>query len=54
MNKKTNKLILIESGVPKENIEVAQICTYSNPELYYSARRDGIKTGRLASGILLK
>ncbi|MDK2979212.1 MAG: purine-nucleoside/S-methyl-5-thioadenosine phosphorylase / adenosine deaminase [Bacteroidales bacterium] len=49
-----NHQILIDSGVPKEQIEVAGMCTYSNPELFYSARRDGVKCGRLATGIMLK
>lgn len=48
-----NKQILIESGLSEENIEIAEMCTYSNPELFYSARRDGVKCGRLASGIML-
>ncbi|MGC9375810.1 MAG: peptidoglycan editing factor PgeF [Bacteroidales bacterium] len=51
---KINHQILIDSGVPKEQIEVAGMCTYSNPELFYSARRDGVKCGRLATGIMLK
>jgi YfiH family protein len=50
----TNKQILIESGIPESRIEIAKICTYSNPELFFSARRDGVKTGRLATGIMLK
>lgn len=50
---KVNKQILINSGVHESNIEIAEICTYSNPELFYSARRDGVKTGRLASGIII-
>ncbi|MDA3953027.1 MAG: peptidoglycan editing factor PgeF [Bacteroidales bacterium] len=49
-----NKQILIETGIPDSQIEIAEICTYSNPELFYSARRDGVKTGRLATGIILK
>lgn len=49
-----NQQILINSGVLEDNIEVAEICTYSNPGLFYSARRDGVKTGRLATGIMLK
>ena len=48
-----NKQILVESGIPKKQIEIAEMCTYSNPELFYSARRDGVKTGRLATGIML-
>ena len=49
-----NKQILIKSGIPENKIEVAEMCTYSNSELFYSARRDGVKTGRLATGIMLK
>lgn len=49
-----NKQILIESGIPEKQVEVAEICTFSNPELFYSARRDGVKTGRLATGIIIK
>ena len=51
---KVNQQMLINSGIPENQIEVAEICTYSNPELFYSARRDGVKTGRLATGIMLK
>ncbi|MDY6799712.1 MAG: peptidoglycan editing factor PgeF, partial [Bacteroidota bacterium] len=49
-----NHQILIDSGVPSEQIEIAEMCTYSNPDLFYSARRDGVKCGRLATGIMLK
>ena len=51
---KINKQILVECGIPENKIEVAKICTYANPDLFYSARRDGVKTGRLATGIMLK
>jgi hypothetical protein len=36
------------SGIPTENIEIAQICTHSNP-MFYSARRDSVHTGRFAT-----
>jgi len=49
-----NKQILMNCGVPGNQIEIAEICTYSNPGLFYSARRDGVKTGRLATGIIIK
>lgn len=51
---KVNKNILLESGIPEDQIEIAETCTFSNPELFYSARRDGVKTGRLATGIMIK
>ncbi len=50
---KVNKKKLLDSGIPENQIEIAEICTYSNPELFYSARRDGVKTGRLATGIII-
>ena len=48
-----NKIILTECGVLLENIEIASMCTYSNQALFYSARRDKNKTGRLATGIMM-
>jgi YfiH family protein len=48
-----NKMILMEAGVPEENIEVMGLCTFEHPELFYSARRDGADTGRMVSAIKL-
>jgi hypothetical protein len=48
-----NKTILIESGIPEENIEVIGLCTFEHADLFYSARRDGNDTGRMVSGIRL-
>ena len=45
---------LVNAGVPSEQIEAARICTYSNPDQFFSARRDGLKTGRMATGIMLR
>jgi len=44
---------LIGAGVPPIQIELAELCTFSNPDIFFSARRDGIKTGRMATGIML-
>lgn len=35
-----NKFQLIESGVKEKNIEVAGVCTYDNPETYFSDRKN--------------
>ena len=48
-----NKTVLVESGIPEENIEVMGLCTFEHADLFYSARRDGIDTGRIVSGIRL-
>jgi len=48
-----NRTVLIEAGVPEANIEVMGLCSYEQSDLFYSARRDGIETGRMVSGIRL-
>jgi len=45
---------LIRQGVLAENIKTDNHCTYQLKELYYSARRDGGKTGRIITGIMIK
>ena len=51
---KANQQTLIKAGVLKEHIEVSGICTYTEHESFFSARRLGIKSGRMLSGIMLK
>ncbi|MGE5394109.1 MAG: peptidoglycan editing factor PgeF [Candidatus Saccharibacteria bacterium] len=48
-----NKIILMEAGLGEENIEVMGLCSFEHHDLFYSARRDGIDTGRMVSGIRL-
>lgn len=48
-----NRLQLLEEGVFEGNIEVAGICTYQSVEHFFSARRLGIRSGRILSGIML-
>jgi len=52
--KKINKSFLIEAGVLASNIEVSDLCTMCNPELFYSHRRSGNKRGTMASFIGMK
>ena len=51
---KANLTQLVESGIQFRQIESAQLCTFSNPTAFFSARRDGIKSGRMATGIMLR
>jgi len=51
---KANYVQLLETGLPEENIEIAELCTLSHPEEFYSARRDGAATGRMATGIMIR
>lgn len=48
-----NKTQLIEMGLSEQNISISKQCTYANSDKFYSARRDGITTGRLASVVVL-
>ena len=46
-----NRMQLLAHGVLPEHIEVAGICTFQHHEDFFSARRLGIKSGRILSGI---
>ncbi|WP_303924110.1 peptidoglycan editing factor PgeF [Draconibacterium sediminis] len=48
-----NRQLLLKSGVQAQNIEVFGACSFSEAEKYYSARREGIDTGRMVSGIMI-
>ena len=45
---------LEEAGIPPENVTISELCTYQNPSLFYSHRRDKGNTGAMASIIALK
>ena len=49
-----NKRQLTEVGVPETGIHVAGICTYIHHDDFFSARRLGINSGRIFSGIMLR
>jgi hypothetical protein len=49
-----NKSLLLAAGVPEEQIEIMGFCSYSHASLFYSARRDGVDTGRMVNGILVE
>jgi len=46
-----NRQQLLDFGVPASQIELAGICTYIHHDQFFSARRLGIKSGRILSGI---
>ena len=48
-----NRWLLEKSGVRPENIQVAGICTYRNNDRFFSARREGIRCGRIINVIKL-
>ncbi len=44
---------LINSGVLRQQIEISGICTHTNSDRFFSARKLGIKSGRMLTGICL-
>ena len=48
-----NRLQLLDFGIDPRLIEVAGICTWKHSDEFFSARRQGIASGRILSGIML-
>ena len=48
------KYELLKNGIAEQNIEISDICTFRNSDMFFSARRLGINSGRIFSGIFLK
>jgi YfiH family protein len=48
----TNLFLLYQAGISPENIQISDLCTFENKDLFFSARRDKI-TGRQVAGIML-
>ena len=49
-----NRLQLVASGVPAASISVSPVCTYQQYSQFFSARRLGINSGRIFTGIMIK
>lgn len=52
--RKANEIILLNSGIKKENIDIADICTCCNSDKLFSHRASGVKRGNMAAIIELK
>ena len=51
---KANKILLIQQGISTRNIEISGLCTVTHPNLFFSARRQTIHSGRMITGGILK
>jgi len=49
-----NKLQLMNCGLKEENITLSGICTFTQSDDFFSARKLGIKSGRILNGICLR
>ena len=52
--RKANEWLLLQNGVSANKIEISSLCTYTNLQDFFSARRLGIKSGRMLTGIMMK
>lgn len=52
--KEVNRKLVLQAGIPNQNIVVSSFCTSCEQELFFSHRRDGGKTGRMMSFIGFK
>lgn len=48
-----NRQILLKNGLQLQHIEIAGKCSYSETHDFFSARKEGIATGRMVSGLML-
>ncbi len=51
--REANKMQLIQMGIPEKNIEISQVCTCCNHNLFFSYRHQHGETGRFGAGIML-
>ncbi len=47
-----NRLQLLQAGLPSEAVGLSGICTYRQYHAFFSARRLGIRSGRIFTGIM--
>ncbi len=52
--KECNRRQLMDAGLPSENICVCMECTQKNGDAWFSARRQGISSGRIFTAIMMR
>ncbi len=52
--KEVNRRELIRLGVPEVHIEKSTLCTFGREDLFFSARRQTVHSGRMLTGIMMK
>jgi YfiH family protein len=48
-----NRQVLLKNGLKEKNIEILGECSFTESSKYFSARKEGIATGRMVSGIMI-
>lgn len=49
-----NRWLLEQSGISSSHIQVAEMCTFTQNDKFFSARKQGIKSGRMLNGIMMR
>ena len=49
-----NRLQMVKAGVAENKLTVSPVCTFKQSDMFFSARRLGINSGRIFTGILLR
>ena len=49
-----NQLLLEQAGCIAQHIEIKNLCTVTQPHLFFSARRQTINSGRMVTGGILR
>ena len=49
-----NCIELEEASIPLDQIQISGICTYTHADTFFSARRLGIRSGRIFTGIMME
>ncbi len=49
-----NRQQLLSAGLPNDHIAVSPVCTYQHHDTFFSARRLGIASGRIFTGIMVE
>lgn len=52
--KEINRQELMRLGIPETQIEKSELCTYTRDDLFFSARRQSIHSGRMLTGIMMR
>ena len=51
---RANEVLLIDAGVPEQNIDIARLCTACHTDLFYSHRAEKGVTGRFGGFMMLR
>ena len=49
-----NHWLLEQSGIPLHQIQIAGMCTFTHNDKFFSARKLGVKSGRMLNGIVIR